>query len=142
MIRTNNAVEILPVSFSASRTAPRMGCFTKPPARITPCAGNFPRATIVHKTCEPYDSPSSQPRVIPLCASGVFEGRRVIVRRPRERARVGDFDEARPAADDLAKAADERPIAVQAGQINERGQRSFAVDAQLKFLVHRYGDYP
>ena len=63
-----------------------------------------------------------------------FDGRRVIVQRPRERAWVGDLDEAHPAANNLAKAANERPIAVQAGQINQRGQRSFAVDAQLKFL--------
>jgi hypothetical protein len=71
-----------------------------------------------------------------------FDGRRVIVQRPRERARIGDFNKANFPGDGLAKAADERLIAVQAGQINERWQRSFAVDAQLKFFCHSFGDYP
>jgi hypothetical protein len=41
----------------------------------------------------------------------------------------------------LGEKAGMREVTVQAGQINERGQRSFAVDAQLKFFCHCYGDY-
>jgi hypothetical protein len=41
----------------------------------------------------------------------------------------------------VAEAADERPITMQAGQINQCRQRSVTVNPQLQFLCHRSGDY-
>lgn len=51
---------------SAQRIAHVIGCFTKPPAMITPSVWNLFRATSGHTTCELKDSPSNQPLVIPI----------------------------------------------------------------------------
>jgi len=141
--RTTTPWESLPVSFPPKPHRPAHGCSPNPPARITPSIWKFVRCWWARlltsrfpyairrvaggsrgrfappsptKPAEPYDSPSSQPEVMPLCASAASMVRRVIVSRPRERARVGSR-RARPAPTAFAKAADERPIAVQAGQI-------------------------
>jgi hypothetical protein len=70
------------------------------------------RPTNAHKGCEPNDSPSNQPDLIPF------------------------FDKAHPAIERAKEPAHQRPIAVQAGQINQRRQRCLAVDAELKLLFH------
>ena len=72
-----------------------------------------------------------------MLEQGLLHGGGIIRERPRERARVSDFDEAHLAREPRTQAADERPISVNARQVNQRGQRRIAVNAELEdFFGH------
>ena len=58
----------------------------------------------------------------------------VVVDRPCQGAWVGEFDEVDVVSDGRAEAADERPITVHTGQINESWMSGFAMNANLQIL--------
>ena len=60
----------------------------------------------------------------------------VIVQGPGHRARVSELNKPDTTRDRRAKTAHQRPIAVHAGQINQRRQQRVAVDADLEFVSH------